>query len=51
MNFVTGLILPNDLAKALVDITKKGQGQMITFVEKCLNQIQSVSIDAQSENL
>ena len=37
VNFVTGIVLPNDSADDLIRSTEKGREQMNTFVEKWLN--------------
>ena len=37
VNFATGAVLPDDVAKMLVNSTKKGQNQMNNFIEERIN--------------
>lgn len=37
LNFATGVVLPDDMADALITCTEKGREQMTTFVEKRVN--------------
>ena len=37
VNFVTGVVLPDDVAETLVNSTKKGQNQMNNFIEERIN--------------
>ena len=41
LNFATGVVLPGDLADALVTCPKKGREQMSTFIKKQINKMLS----------